>query len=310
MLAAGAPLQLRPDMPLAQAIEIYLDALKLGGFSIYTIKAFKSDIGLLASWAGGDRVINTISTPDISHFLNWMLYERGIPCSPKSYARRVTTLKNFFGYLHQMKALVKDPSSAILQQTVISPLPEVPTLEDINALLQVTESIRTGDKPDSRPHMLVTLLLGAGIKKSEAMALRPTDIDRGNPEAPILWIRYANPQMRYKERKIRLSREWLEVFDEYMAQRQPRAEIFDCTARNLEYVLRDVANAAGVAQQKISFESLRWACAMIDYRAGVEQDKLRQKLGLSRVSWRETSSKLAQLVTGAGKLFDRTDESG
>jgi integrase/recombinase XerD len=288
--------QLKPDMSLKAVLEIYLDALSLGGFSLYTIKAFKSDMGLLANWAGEEKAISSIGTVDLNRFLHWMQYERGIPCSPKTYARRITALKNFFGYLHEMKAISANPATALIQLSVGSPLPEVLADEEIERVLEVTRKLRNhAEKPDARPHTLVTLLLQTGIKKSECMALRPGDIERSDLTSTILWVRYMNPRMRYKERKISFGREWLAVLDEYLAQRQPRRTLFECTARNLEYVLRDVANTAKVSQQKMSFESLRWTCALKDYRSNLDSDKLRQKLGLSRIAWRETSNKLEQL---------------
>jgi integrase/recombinase XerD len=157
------------------------------------------------------------------------------------------------------------------------------------------------EKPDARPHMLVTLLLQTGIKKGECVALTPADVDRSDPSSPFLWVRYTNPRLRYKERKINLDREWLPVYEEYILQRRPVETIFDCTARNLEYVLRDVAQAAGVPRKKVSFEALRWTCAVSDFRAQMDHERLRQKLGLSRISWRETSSRLQQLVEGLGE---------
>ncbi len=304
-------IHVNPNTPLEDAIGIYLDALRLGGFSLYTIKAFKSDINLLQSWIGGDKTIGSIGTADLSRFMHWLLHERGVPCSPKSYARRVTALKNFFGYLHEMRFISSDPSNALIQQTVGSPLPEVLTQSEVKHVLEVTDGMRRNvDRPDTRPYLLVRLLTETGIKKAECMTLRPGDIDRTNPGSPILWVRYANPRMRYKERKIGLQPDFPALLDEYLAQRQPKREVFDCTARNLEYVLRDVANAAKVSQRKLSFESLRWTAALTDYINKMDPEKLRQKLGLSRIAWRETGSKLAQLAkdaVAASKAGDAAD---
>ena len=35
---------------------------------------------------------------------------------------------------------------------------------------------------------------------------------------------------------------------------------------------------------------------MRDWRADVEQDDIRQKLGLSKIAWRETKTKLRRLI--------------
>ena len=67
------------------------------GFSINTVKAFASDIRLLGRYLGIGTPIGEIGTKNLNDFLHWLTHERGVPCSPKSYARRVTTLKVFFG---------------------------------------------------------------------------------------------------------------------------------------------------------------------------------------------------------------------
>jgi integrase/recombinase XerD len=85
------------------------------------------------------------------------------------------------------------------------------------------------------------------------------------------------------------------VLDEYLGQYQPADTLFTCTARNLEYVLHDLAEAAELPPGSLSFENLRWAAALQDWRAGVEHDDIRQKLGLSKIAWRETKMKLGRL---------------
>ncbi len=292
--ARGVP---NPETSLDEATEVYLVALRMGGASPHTVRAFKSDLNLLGQWAGRRAAIGEFSTERLHKFLHWMLTERDKPCSPKTYARRVTTLKNFFGYLHEQGSIPRDPSTALIQQPVSSPLPDILLDDEVEQVLAAARALRRDrEKSDARPELLVTLLLQTGIKKSECMALSQQHVNRTNPDAPFIWVRYNNPRMRYKERKIAVEPSWLDVLDEYLAQRQPVEVIFDCTARNLEYVLSDVAKAAGVPPRKMSFETLRWTCAYRDYRDGMDSEKLRQKLGLSRISWRETSSRLEELA--------------
>jgi integrase/recombinase XerD len=112
---------------------------------------------------------------------------------------------------------------------------------------------------------------------------------------PVLWIRYANPRRRHKERKLRLPVWWPAALAQYTVQYQPQEALFPCTARNLEYVLASVAEQAELPHG-LSFEMLRWTCAVRDYRAGMPADTLRQKLGISRITWREVGAKVAQLA--------------
>jgi integrase/recombinase XerD len=41
---------------------------------------------------------------------------------------------------------------------------------------------------------------------------------------------------------------------------------------------------------------LRWTSAVRDYRDKMDPDHLRKKLGLSKITWRETSEKLAKIA--------------
>lgn len=291
--------RLTRDTSLQAALGAFEQHMQDEGFAINTIKAFASDIRLLGKYAGIGLPIGEVDTKGLNDFLNWLVYERGVPCSQKSYARRVTTLKVFFNWLLTKGAIPADPATAVIQFSVSSPLPHLPTEAQIRQAEAIAHSLRTHEDPkkrDARPDMLLHLLLQTGIKKGEAMSIVPNHIDRGDPDNPVLFVRYPNPRLRYKERKVPLTPEWLQLFDEYLAQYAPTDTIFDCTARNLEYVLHDIAIAGGIEPKGlISFENLRWVSALRDMKAGVELDDIRQKLGLSKVSWRETRLKLEKL---------------
>ena len=296
---AGRGSTLSREASLQAAMGTFERHMQDEGFSINTVKAFSSDIRLLGRYLGIGTPIGEIGTKNLNDFMRWLTDERGVPCSPKSFARRVTTLKVFFGWLHETGVLPQDPSAAVIQTSVTSPLPEAPGALDVGRALAVAEAWRAGGperKPDARPYLLLTLLLQTGIKKGEAMAIVPNHIDDSDREHPLLYVRYANPRLRYKERKVPLEPAWLDVLAEYLAQYQPTDTLFTCTARNLEYILHDIAEAAELPPGVLSFENLRWAAALQDWRADVEQDDIRQKLGLSKIAWRETKTKLRRLI--------------
>jgi len=265
------------------------------GLAENTIKAFLSDLHILAQFIGVGTAINAISTQDLNRFVHWLVHERGVPCNPKSLARRVTTLKVFFGWLAEAQVLPVDPAAPVVHRPVMTPLSEILSEAEIERMVEVTQALRHVEKPDARPHLLATLLLHTGIKKSECMAIVLNHLDMSDPAQPVLWIRYANPRRRHKERKLRLPTWWPAVLAEYRVQYQPQEALFPCTARNLEYVLASVAEQAELPHG-LSFEMLRWTCAVRDYRAGMPADTLRQKLGISRITWREVGAKVAQLA--------------
>jgi len=271
------------------------------GFARNTVKAFASDVRLLYSFLE-DMPINEIGTADLNKFMNWLVYERGVPCSKKTYARRVTTLKVMFAWLTENGILHVDPALEVVQISVSSPLPVIPNDAQVEQALAVTEAWRNGRtitdqqrKKDARPHLLLTLLLQTGSKKGEAKGLLLEHIERDDVTNPQIFVRYTNPRLKYKERKLAIDPEWLDTLDEYVGQYNIADEIFTCTPRNLEYILRDVGDEAELARGLLSFENLRWTSALLDLKKGTDEELIREKLGISKITWRETKNKLEQL---------------
>lgn len=264
------------------------------GRSPNTIKAFLSDVRLLNQFIPPDKGIGAVTTDDLNRFFEWMEKGRGIPCSPKTLSRRITSVKSFFRWLHQYGVLTIDPAEKVVQRSAISPLPQVLTEDEYQAVLLAADRHRREKKPDARPYTLAALLLSTAIKKSECLGIHLNHIDLDAKNGPYLFVRYASPANRYKERKIELEQDWVAAYEEYLSQYQPTDQVFPWSPRRLEYLLEDIGEEAGLTKH-LSFDMCRWTCALRDYQAGIETDKIRQKLGVSKIQWRELFIKLRQL---------------
>jgi integrase/recombinase XerD len=299
--APGAALpELRGEDSLSTAIAVWEQALRAAGNSRNTVGAFCTDLRLLMHYLGGGRALSEISTQDLQEFFGWMETEREVPCSPKTYSRRVTSVKAFFRFAVESGVLAADPAAAIVQRVVQSPLPEILTRAETGRVLAAARGMRLAPlqkQPDDRPFVLVSLLLQTGIKKGECISLRKNHIDARSPE-PYLFIRYSNPRQRFKERKIALSRDWVEAYEQYSREYAPTDRVFPWSPRRLEYLLEDVGRRARLSKH-LSFDMCRWTCAVLDRKRGMEPDSVRQKLGLSRMQWREVGKKLELLLPAA-----------
>jgi len=264
------------------------------GRSPNTVKAFLSDVRLLNQFAAPDQTIGALTTDDINRFFTWMEKERGVACSPKTLSRRITSIKSFFRWLHQHGTLTIDPAEKVLQRSAISPVPQVLTEVEYEAVFLAADRHRREKKPDARPYTLVHLLLTTAIKKSECLGIHINHIDLDAKGGPHLFVRYASPANRYKERKIELDEDWVIAYNEYLTQYQPVDQVFPWSPRRLEYLLEDISEEAGLTKH-LSFDMCRWTCALRDHQAGIESDKIRQKLGVSKIQWRELFIKLKQL---------------
>lgn len=280
---------------LEATFDLFADYLRGEGKTENTIKAFIGDLRLLAEFAGEALPLAELDVVRLERFLQWMETERGVPCSRKTYARRVTTIKVYCQWLHDLEVLTEDPAQSIRQRSGPAPLSDVLTDAQARDCIAAAAEFKRGAEPDYRPAFLFRLLLQTGIKKAECGRLRLRDFYRGNGDRAELFIRHKARDV-YKERRIILDCDTLRLLDSYTRQYKVEEQLFTCTTRNLEYILTDIGARAAVPF-KLSFEVMRWTMAVRDYRAGVDETLIREKLGLSRQSWYETGDKVRRLAT-------------
>lgn len=287
---------------LRMATTAFAEHLTRAGKTENTRRAFVSDLGLLAEHIGAQAPVGTIDSDALRRYLTWMREHRGRPCSAKTYARRVTSLKVFFSWLAQTGAVPDDPARPLIHRRAEPPLPLILDDTMVAQLLAVARLPLTQSVPDARPALLVRLLLDTGLKKGELVRLRAADLateDDGEGSTPSLLVRYDDPRWAEKERRVELSEHVAPLLRAYMATQTGAARLFDCTARNLEYVLAELVAQADLPP-RTSFETLRWTSALRAWRAGVEEEHLREELGLSAITWAGTRRKLALLAGTAG----------
>lgn len=287
---------------LQPAIQAWKYFLRDQGRSHHTLKAFEADMMLLEEFMPTDKQIGQISTKDLEDYLTWLEDDRGIPCSPKTLSRRITSLKSFFRWLTKNAVISVDPAEKLIQKTVTSPLPTILTPKELKLSLEAAESICTSASADPRPYVLLLLVLETALKKGECLNLKTNHLELGNPEEAYIFVRYPNQRYRFKERKISVSPQWVDAYNQYAEKYQIKDQVFPWSQRRLEYLLEDVTNAAKM-DKHISFDMLRWTSALNDLSNGVEQDKIRQKLGISKIQWREVKSKLRNLAMQNGYIL-------
>ncbi|MCL5995082.1 MAG: tyrosine-type recombinase/integrase [Chloroflexi bacterium] len=281
-----------------------------------TRKAFLGDARIFARFLQSDPgtgseqpvSLTSINAEHIKAFLTHQ--ERsGIANSPKSIERRLTSLKVFFRWVHEAGYLAHDPADGVAYKPFLDPLPEYLTDEQADAIIKAAHQVAAGDRLEMRPLTAIMLVLETGIKKGECLALTVSDVERGETGAASVWIRYEKRHLQFKDRKLPISDECLQVVDSHIERYESKGMLFDCTGRNLEYMFnRKVAPLADL--EALTFEMLRWTCAVRDYRAGaLSSNQLQVKYGLSPIGWTEMEAKLARLTHPAynGTVNNETD---
>lgn len=283
---------------LDEALLAYAKYLERRPISDNTRKAFWGDVNLFAHFVMAEGqpapLLTSITSDRIRAFVAHEEHRKNAN-SPKSVERRLTSVKVFCRWLRECGYIAVDPADSVPYKPLVDPLPEYLTEAQAAAVLQAARQVASGARPDTRPLAIIHLVLETGIKKSECLRLTRDDLDR---DARQVWIRYDKKHLKFKERQLPISAECLQALDEHLQRRQPRGRLFDCTGRNLEYIFnRKIAPQAGL--EALTFEMLRWTCALRDYRAGaMDEDQLQYKYGLSPLAWKEMEAKLARIVQG------------
>lgn len=268
----------------------YQQELELRGKSTYTVTCFLSDLKMFSEYVGRETPVGRITKEQLT---DWLMKLRfGVPGrapAPKTMARRVTFLKNFFSWLTSEAVLREDPSASLVLERPLPPLPELLFEDEVQRLLVAAQN-------EARCHCLVYLVLHSGLKKEEVMGLKREHIDLSNPQEPRITVHFAaSTGKQHRERTLALPAEFVPILEKYLAKYHPSGTLFVCTDRNLNYILAKAVKDANITK-RVTLQLLRDTFAVRQLRAGIAPEALREKLGLSDEAWLESREKYRRLA--------------
>ena len=143
------------------------------GLAEKTIKAYSSDITHFIEYLD-KRKIGSISETDTPIILKYLITMRDSGLSARSRARHIIAIRGFYRFLVQEKIIPLDPSALIdLPKTGLK-LPDVLSVSEIKQLLKSPDT----SKPiGQRDLAMLELLYAAGLRVSELINLKLTDIN-------------------------------------------------------------------------------------------------------------------------------------
>jgi site-specific recombinase XerD len=268
----------------------YRQELMLRGKSNYTVTCFLSDLKMFREYVGSDTPVGRITKENLTDWLmNLKFGTKGQMPAPKTMARRVTFLKNFFSWLSSEGVIKEDPSASLTLERPLPPLPELLFDDEIKRLLEAASE-------DARCHCLVYLVLHAGLKKEEVMGLKVQHVDLSDEHNPMITIHFdPSTGKQHRERRLALPAAFTTIFQHYVEIYHPSEMLFSCTDRNLNYILAKAVKTAGI-KKRVTLQLLRDTFAVQQLRSDVTPEVLREKLGLSDEAWLESREKYRRLA--------------
>ncbi|RMG38939.1 MAG: site-specific tyrosine recombinase XerD [Gammaproteobacteria bacterium] len=148
-----------------ELIERFADALWLErGLSANTLASYQSDLRHLAAWWG--KGLRALSRADLQAYLAALVTDG--KARPRTSARRLSSLRQFFQWAVREGAVDEDPTALIEAPRLGRPLPKSLSEAQVEALLLAPD---TSTPEGLRDRSMLELLYATGLRVSELVGL-------------------------------------------------------------------------------------------------------------------------------------------
>ena len=152
-----------------QFLSEYLEFLEVEkGLSNNTIDAYRNDLTAFFDFCQS-RGISEINKIDRAELNSFIMKLREDKYTPSSVMRKVASLRGFFRWFCANEYGKKNPAQTLEQPKLPKRLPKVMTIEELNSILNSNLSVLE--------QLIVELLYGCGLRVSELVNLKLTNID-------------------------------------------------------------------------------------------------------------------------------------
>lgn len=282
--------------PASPQLDPFLEMLAAErGAATNTQEAYRRDLEAFAAFlAKRRRSLEEAGADDIRAFMG-RLAQAGM--APRTAARRLSALRQFYRFLVSENRRGDDPSAEIDSPRQGRALPKILSEEEVGRLL---EAAQAGEEPEAlRRAALVELLYATGLRISELVGLRLAAAQR---DQRLLIVHGKGG----KERMVPLSAAARDSLTAYLAVRDhflpkagkgskaakapspwlfpSRAAAGHITRHRVAQLLKDLARDAGVDPAKVSPHVLRHAFASHLLDHGADLRALQKMLGHADIS--------------------------
>ncbi|MEJ2466426.1 MAG: site-specific tyrosine recombinase XerD [Candidatus Thiodiazotropha sp.] len=161
------------DLEDQSTLERFADALWLErGLSRNTLAAYQSDLRKLADWLRSNRGYGLLQAQR-ADLLSYLADLTQAGRKPRSSARLLSCLRQFYQFCLREGWLGADPSARIDAPKIGRPLPKSLTETEVESLLEAPEL----DDPEGlRDRAMLELLYATGLRVSELVGLQPEQV--------------------------------------------------------------------------------------------------------------------------------------
>lgn len=299
-----APNQINPE--IGKGIRKFLDSLRGERHaSAHTLRAYGNELSRFGQYLGPELRWKDVDHVSIRGFLSHL---HGCGLSKVSVARALAALRSMYKWLAREGIVQQNPAKLVATPRLPKKLPRVPTLAEMNGLLD-SPMPENAALPE-RDRAIFELLYGCGLRNSELVGIELGDIDEANG---VVLVRGKGKKQRY----VPLEGAAAEALAEYRAvrhrilqeTRKVTRRLFvnrrggPLTTRSVGRIVKQIAVAKGLPPD-IHPHTLRHAFGTHMLSEGADLRAIQELLGHERLS---TTQKYTQLsMTQVMEVYDRT----
>ena len=269
-------------------IEIFLESLLAEkNFSLNTLTAYKRDLGHFFKIMKLNK-ITKVNERHIAQYLDSLAQSN---MSPRSLARKISSIKHFFKFAFTEGWISLDPCSKIKPPKFRYKLPETLSFEEVNRLIDAAKIAEKIKANNVRNTALIELLYATGLRVTELVSLPLTSV---SDTSEVILVRGKGG----KERLVPLSksaklavRDWLSLRSKMEVSNKSKIFLFPSKSKNgflnreqFFCIIKRIARHAGLDSEKISPHVLRHAFATHLLENGADLRVIQTFLGHSDIS--------------------------
>ena len=213
-ISQGRSKKQQPSAENGELIENFKRWLMHKRYSDNTISAYTELLSMFAGYMG-NRLLSETTNEDVVDFVHKVLMAKGYSFTYQN--QLVSSLKLFFREVVRSNIEIEKLERPRREQK----LPNVLSKQEVGLIIKAHSNVKH--------RTMLCLVYACGLRRSEALNIRPTDIDR---KRNMLTIRNAKGR---KDRVVPISDKVIEMLEEYYKLYKPKVWLFEGQVEGQQY---------------------------------------------------------------------------
>ena len=273
------------------------------GASENTLSAYESDLKQFETWCAEKRP-DVLTADDIAAYIQ-ELGRRNY--APKSVARKLSALKDFFRFLFIEREIPRNPAADILAPKQEKTLPKFLTADETARLIAAAEEDKSSE--GLRMTVMLTLMYACGLRVSELVSLPENCINFDKKHILVRGKGNKERLVPVADKALKAVASYLPRREEYIRGRKSiwlfpskKSKLGHLTRNAFFKHLKTLAVKAGISPEKVSPHVMRHSFATHLLQHDVDLRSIQQMLGHSEIGTTEIYTHILSEDT-ARKVF-------